>query len=893
MSWADVTWERVTSIQTLLDGGTFIMGYEATAKSGVIIPLRSVDCGATTSANGIFNSGTTSTNGTIDMSTVTTTSDYEIYISASSTTGYINIQRTNNTGDYYGATSGGSSKNLARLYTSGNSNETNILPEWASEANNQFKLSANVSGSYKYLKYNTGSPRYCFYNSAGEKIVFYKKVESAPTKVATPVISGDAKFVRSTTVTITCATDGAAIQYTTDNGTSWNDYDDPFSITETTTVKAKATDPEDELDDSEESDAMTFTKVTPMTVAAAKTYIDADVDLDDQFVSGIVSQVDGISSNAITYWISDDGTTTGQMEVYKGKGLNGADFSDVTDLEVGDRVIVYGNLTYYEKESVYEFSSGSQIKSLVEIQDNDLAKTNDISLSMASPSTTADATDYFTTSSSGTITYESGNTSVATVSAAGVVTPVAAGSTTITVTQAKTATYKAGEITINVTVSAASLNETEIVVDPTSGSTVYGTLKVVDYLIDDTYDGTVAAVSSNTAVATVAITQHTDGEGTFTITPVAVGTAVITISAPATATCKAADNVTYTITVKAPAGGTIAAPAPTTIFVERFSTAAGTGPSGASWSGSMASDDFASDNDGWSATNNSYAGNGCARFGTSQLTGNATTPAISFDPSVTYTLKFKAGAWNGDGTTLTLSCDDKDAVLGQTSFTMLNNAWTEYETTVKAASGSKLTFTTSKKRFFLDDVVVTSGTPIKATLNASGYATFCSEYPLDFSGASDYSAWQITGISSSNVITFAKVTGSVKGGTGLLLKGEGGATITLTSADSDNELGDNLLEGTLAPTYVAANKYYGLSGANFVKINAGTVKAGKAILDADYVTVADVKAFTFVFEDDATGIRTVETVSAEEAAQIFNLAGQRINKMQKGINIVNGKKVLK
>ena len=32
--------------------------------------------------------------------------------------------------------------------------------------------------------------------------------------------------------------------------------------------------------------------------------------------------------------------------------------------------------------------------------------------------------------------------------------------------------------------------------------------------------------------------------------------------------------------------------------------------------------------------------------------------------------------------------------------------------------------------------------------------------------------------------------------------------------------------------------------------------------------------------------------SAEEAAEIFNLAGQRLQKAQRGVNIVNGKKVL-
>ena len=184
-----VKWVRVTSIPDLTSGGTFIMGYEATAKSGTIVPLRSKDCGATTTANGFFNSGTTTTsgNGTITMSTVTATSDYEIYIS-SPVNGKINIQRETSSGNYYGATSGGTSKNTGRLYTSGNSNETNLTPELVNESNNQFKLTAGVTGQYKYLKYNTGAPRFAFYNSA-DNIVFYKKatlssisVKTAPSK---------------------------------------------------------------------------------------------------------------------------------------------------------------------------------------------------------------------------------------------------------------------------------------------------------------------------------------------------------------------------------------------------------------------------------------------------------------------------------------------------------------------------------------------------------------------------------------------------------------------------------------------------------------------------------------------------------------------------------------
>ena len=180
------TWTRVTTMEQLTSGGTFIMGYEATANSGTIVPLRSADCNATTSANGYFHTGTTansSTSSTITMSSVVNTSAYEVYIS-SPASGKINIQCATSTGNYYGASSGGSSKNTARLYTKGNTTETNLIVEWASETNNQFKLMTGVSGTYKYLKYNTSSPRFAFYNSAGEKIVFYKKSATSFTVTA-------------------------------------------------------------------------------------------------------------------------------------------------------------------------------------------------------------------------------------------------------------------------------------------------------------------------------------------------------------------------------------------------------------------------------------------------------------------------------------------------------------------------------------------------------------------------------------------------------------------------------------------------------------------------------------------------------------------------------------
>ena len=61
-----------------------------------------------------------------------------------------------------------------------------------------------------------------------------------------------------------------------------------------------------------------------------------------------------------------------------------------------------------------------------------------------------------------------------------------------------------------------------------------------------------------------------------------------------------------------------------------------------------------------------------------------------------------------------------------------------------------------------------------------------------------------------------------------------------------------------------------------------------------YITVpgAGVKALNFTFDDDATGLNDLNDFKDLKDV-IYNLAGQRIGKMQKGINIVNGKKVLR
>ena len=100
----------------------------------------------------------------------------------------------------------------------------------------------------------------------------------------------------------------------------------------------------------------------PYTVAEA---IAATPSSGNVYIQGIVSSfyntsIVGDGTN-YRYYISDDGTTTTQLLVYKGKGLNQATFTDASDLLVGDEVVICGTLTMYQNAP--EINSGNYLYS--------------------------------------------------------------------------------------------------------------------------------------------------------------------------------------------------------------------------------------------------------------------------------------------------------------------------------------------------------------------------------------------------------------------------------------------------------------------------------------------------------------------------------------------------
>ena len=87
---------------------------------------------------------------------------------------------------------------------------------------------------------------------------------------------------------------------------------------------------------------------TAYTIAQAKAAIAASAnDIENVYVTGIVSKVDGVnlSTRKATYWISDDGTTGNQFEIYNGKYVDNADFALGDQIIAGDEVIVFGTIS--------------------------------------------------------------------------------------------------------------------------------------------------------------------------------------------------------------------------------------------------------------------------------------------------------------------------------------------------------------------------------------------------------------------------------------------------------------------------------------------------------------------------------------------------------------------
>lgn len=182
---------------------------------------------------------------------------------------------------------------------------------------------------------------------------------------------------------------------------------------------------------------------------------------------------------------------------------------------------------------------------------------------------------------------------------------------------------------------------------------------------------------------------------------------------------------------------------------------------------------------------------------------------------------------------------------------------------------------------------------VGATVSDADYTTFVAPYDIDTmpSGVEAY-ACQV----GTNYVHLEPVS-AIPEGAAVVLKNEGTYKFSpasgAVSLGTENDLlaSDGTAEGNGSSIYALAKKG---DVVGFYLVNDGVkVPAGKGYLDTSSASGGgEVKSFYGFEEDDATSLNDLKDFK-DSKDTIYNVAGQRMSKLQKGINIINGKKTLK
>ena len=156
-------------------------------------------------------------------------------------------------------------------------------------------------------------------------------------------------------------------------------------------------------------------------------------------------------------------------------------------------------------------------------------------------------------------------------------------------------------------------------------------------------------------------------------------------------------------------------------------------------------------------------------------------------------------------------------------------------------------------------------------------------------------AYELSSV-KGDVLIFTAVTGStaankpyilVPSADGKMLKDMTETLLPATPASLSVTMSGVEFFGTYTTQTVSG--VYGLSDGKFVGVNTGTLSPYRAAISVD----SGVKAYVISLDDNATGISSLEFSIDDKNYRVYNLSGQLLQKIQKGINIINGKKIIK
>ena len=180
-------------------------------------------------------------------------------------------------------------------------------------------------------------------------------------------------------------------------------------------------------------------------------------------------------------------------------------------------------------------------------------------------------------------------------------------------------------------------------------------------------------------------------------------------------------------------------------------------------------------------------------------------------------------------------------------------------------------------------------------ISSAGLATFCLPYNATIpDGLTAYTATD----NDESVKLTAKEGGKIAAGEGVILEGKEG-TYTFVAAEGNvSATAGNQMVGVTEDTpltsadnaYLLTRKKDGGSIAFRLLATDYTLGANKAYLKLENNAR---NLISVVWDDNATGIYDLSEKEEVENGAIYNLAGQKLMRTQKGINIINGKLVIK
>jgi len=651
------------------------------------------------------------------------------------------------------------------------------------------------------------------------------------------------------------------------------------------TVKVE---PVDDATYSEASETFVIKIVDPDLGTASKPYSVAEVleaieegDVSsgsECYVKGIVSRIDSYSDGAIIYFISDDGATTTQFQCNKGKGLNGADFTSISDLELGDLVTVKGNI--YTGMGTKMLDTGNVLTELhhrTAVNITSFTADEDKFVIDDEVSTTvANSVPAWTPS----YTYESDNEAVAMVDEDGVIYCVAKGTATITVTpniSVSDENYKVGtSLTLDIEVT-----------------------KPFHHVIFSV-NGVASApesVEEDAAITFADVPSELDGKS-FIGWKADTGIDGTTDTAPTTVTSAnmGSADITY-YAVYANVSSTTVWTRLTAADVNEAGVYAILTTDNHAFNGSISSGHGQVTTDAFSFTNNVASS---APSGTCEITFEAVTGGFKFkndDNGYLYAKGNTSGnlAWHSSESSYWRKATSNwlyelgsaDAYLRSYN----NNSFRTYSST----NGDALIFA-KKETTVTYSNYCTSLSTVDVTIGDSKYATFCYGRDLDFS-ASDVKAYTAK-VESGKVVLSKVANDVVPANTGVVLYCETADTYTIPVTTTDATVSDNEMVGVTEATAVEWNvgtKYnYILQSGAFNMANGGKLRANRAYLSTAYdVTAASgARSLMMVFDDETTGIGASLMNSEKANGEVYNLNGQRVMNPAKGLYIVNGRKVV-